>query len=102
MFAHVLLGYGLLQALVLLRLLFWFRAQPFGSSLWAFSFGVAALAAAALGFVERGETGAVAELAPVLFVAANAVIGGIAVGSVGLLIARLVSSRRLRRAASLG
>lgn len=43
--AHALLGYGLLQALVLLRLLPWVARQPFAPSYWAFSFGVTALSA---------------------------------------------------------
>ncbi len=39
--ALMLLGYGLYQALMLLRLLPWIRQQAFGPGYWAFSFGVA-------------------------------------------------------------
>ena len=62
--AHALLGYGLLQALVLLRLMPWVARQPFAPSYWAFSFGATALATDALRMVERGDKGAVALLAP--------------------------------------
>ena len=79
-FAWLLLGYGLYQALLLLRLLPWIREQAFAPGYWAFSFGTAALPALAMRMAERGATGLVAELAPALFVAANVVfvvlIGG--------------------------
>jgi tellurite resistance protein len=72
-FAWLLLGYGLYQALMLLRLLPWIREQAFAPAYWAFSFGTAALPALAMRMAERGATGLVAELAPALFVAANVV-----------------------------
>ncbi len=72
-FAFLLLGYGLYQALLLLRLLPWIREQGFIPGYWAFSFGVAALPALAMRMVERGATGLVAGLAPLLFIAANLV-----------------------------
>ncbi|MBC8104453.1 MAG: dicarboxylate transporter/tellurite-resistance protein TehA [Cytophagales bacterium] len=72
--AHLLLGYGLLQALILLRLLPWITRQPFAPSYWAFSFGVTALATAPLEMIERGDSGVAALLAPFLFVAANLVL----------------------------
>ena len=71
--AWMLLGYGLYQALLLVRLLPWIREQAFAASYWAFSFGVAALPALAMRMVERGATGYLLELALVLFVAANGV-----------------------------
>jgi tellurite resistance protein len=83
---HAMLGYGLLQALILLRLLPWLREQPFAASYWAFSFGGTALAAAPLLMLERGDHGAVAILAPILFVAANVLIALLAIGTVKLLI----------------
>jgi tellurite resistance protein len=83
--ARVLLGYGLLQALLLLRLLPWIMEQGFAASYWAFSFGVTALANAPLVMIIHGETGAVAELAPVLFCAANVVVGSLAIRSLMLL-----------------
>ena len=86
MFAHALLGYGVLQALLLLRKLPWVAEQPFAPSYWAFSFGAAALAIAPLRMIERGDAGAVAILAPVLFVAANGVIAILAVGTLRLML----------------
>ncbi len=72
-----LVGYGLLQALVILRLLSWIRQQPFGPSYWAFTFGAASLATTLLRIIERGGTGPAVFIAPVVFVAANIVVGAI-------------------------
>jgi len=85
MFAWLLLGYGLYQALLLLRLLPWIREQAFVPGYWAFSFGSAALPSLAMRMVERGATGLVAELAPALFVAANVVFALLIAGTVRLL-----------------
>ncbi len=86
LFAQMLLGYGLLQALILIRLQGWLREQPFSASYWAFSFGVTALALSCLRFVERGMSGLFADLAVISFIAANAVVGWIAFHSLRLLI----------------
>lgn len=83
--AQILLGYGLYQALMLLRLLPWIRKQGFAPSYWAFSFGVAALPTLAMRMVERGATGPVEWLAPVLFVLANVIIGFLVVRTLGRL-----------------
>jgi tellurite resistance protein len=85
-FAQILFGYGLLQALILLRLMPWLFQQPFAASYWAFTFGIAALALSGLRLVERGMTGALAELAVLLFIGANIAIGSIALGTVRLLL----------------
>jgi tellurite resistance protein len=85
LFALALLGYGLYQALLLLRLLPWVRKQAFVPGYWAFSFGVAALPTMVLRMLERGATGPVEWAAPVLFVAANVIIGILAVKTLGLL-----------------
>lgn len=71
---HALIGYGLLQALLLLRLLPWIRQQPFTPSYWGFTFGATALAAGPMLLVEQGDAGAIASLAPPLFAAANVVV----------------------------
>ena len=84
-FAWILLGYGLYQALLLLRLLPWLREQGFVPGYWAFSFGTAALPALAMRMAERGATGLVAELAPALFVAANLVFALLIVKTLALL-----------------
>lgn len=83
---HAMLGYSILQALLLLRLLPWIMKQPFSGSYWAFTFGLTALATAPLRMISRGEIGAVADIAPYLFVIANLLVGAIAVGTVWLLI----------------
>jgi len=72
-FARALMGYALLQALLLVRLWRWIAEQPFAPSYWAFSFGAAALAGAVVRMAIAGshvET----VLAPILFIAANFVI----------------------------
>jgi tellurite resistance protein len=86
LFAMILLGYGLYQALLLLRLLPWIREQAFVPGYWAFSFGVAALPTMALRMLERGATGPVEWAAPVLFIAANVIIGILVVKTLGLLV----------------
>ncbi len=83
-FAWILLGYGVYQALLLLRLLPWIREQAFVPGYWAFSFGTAALPALAMRMVERGATGLVADLAPALFVAANLVFALLIVKTLAL------------------
>lgn len=79
--AQVLLGYALLQALILIRLLPWIRAQSFSAGYWAFTFGVSALALGAERMVDRGVIGPANEMAPVLFIVANIVIGVVTLGS---------------------
>ncbi len=83
--AHALIGYALLQALLMLRLLPWILEQPFGASYWAFTFGATALATAPLRMVAHGDTGPMAVLAPYLFVGANIVVGLIALGTLRLI-----------------
>jgi tellurite resistance protein len=86
LFAQILLGYGLYQALLLLRLLPWIREQSFSAGYWSFSFGVAALPTMAMRMVERGSSGPIEWLTPVLFVAANLIIGTLAVKTAMLLL----------------
>jgi tellurite resistance protein len=86
LFAQILFGYGLLQALILLRLLPWLLKQPFTASYWTFTFGVAVLALVSLRFVESGMSGIFADLALLLFIGANIVVGSIALGTLRLLL----------------
>jgi tellurite resistance protein len=86
LFAQMLLGYGLYQALLLLRLLPWIARQPFTASYWAFSFGVAALPTLAMRLLASGAAGPVEWLASALFVAANLLIGLLAVKTLALLV----------------
>jgi tellurite resistance protein len=87
-FALMLLGYGVLQALVLLRLAPLFRTQPFAASYWAFTFGATALALAAIRIAARtpleDDRAALSTLAAILFVAANVLVAVISVRTVVL------------------
>jgi tellurite resistance protein len=82
LFAYMLLGYGLYQALMLARLIPWIRQNAFTPSYWAFSFGAAALPTMAIRMLERGATGPVEWIAPAAFVVANGVIGLMIAGTV--------------------
>jgi tellurite resistance protein len=75
-------GYGLAQLLLMIRLLPWIAKQPFASSYWAFSFGITALSGSALTMTLRGLTGAIADLAPVMFVFTNLVMAVLIVGTI--------------------
>lgn len=84
MLVHAFIGYALLQAVLLGRLLPWI-SKSFGPGLWSFSFGVTALATATIAIAGRGDSNAIGTLAPVAFVFANVVIAGMAVATIGLL-----------------
>jgi tellurite resistance protein len=89
--AHAMLGYGLLQTLLLLRVFGWIAEQPFASSYWGFSFGVTALSTAPLIMLSRGDSGAVATLAPYLFALANGAVAFLFFGTLWLaLMGRLI------------
>ncbi len=84
---HMMFGYGLLQALILIRLVPWIAKQPFAPSYWAFTFGLSALPTLAIRIVERGETaGPVATLAPYLLAICTILIALIAVQTLRLLV----------------
>ena len=84
--ARALLGYALLQALLLGRGLPWIAEAGFAPSFWAFSFGSTALATAPLLMIGRGERGAIALLAPWIFVSANLAIVVLGIGTAMLLV----------------
>ncbi|MDR5738343.1 MULTISPECIES: dicarboxylate transporter/tellurite-resistance protein TehA [unclassified Caballeronia] len=87
LFATMLLGYGLYQALMLARLVPWIRQRDFTPSYWAFSFGAAALPTMAIRMIERGAQGPVEWIAPVAFVAANIIIAMLVAATVRAMIA---------------
>lgn len=91
--ARMMLGYGLLQALLLVRLLPWITdGWRFSPGLWSFSFGLTALAGGALRFSQRGGDPLFDTLAAPLFVLANLVVGGLLLATtVALLKGRLLS-----------
>ena len=86
--ALMFIGYGLLQALVLLRLAPLFRTAPFAASYWAFTFGASALALAAIRLAARtpleDDRAAVTMLAFALFVSANAFVAVVFVRTIVL------------------
>jgi tellurite resistance protein len=85
-FVQGLIGYALLQGLLLLRLSRWIAQQPFTPSYWAFSFGITSLAAACLRTVTLGLTGPIDELALPVFIIANVFIAFLVVRTLLLLI----------------
>jgi tellurite resistance protein len=90
---QALIGYALFQLLLLGRLTSWIRRQPFNASYWAFAFGASALPTAMIQYVDRGGTGAVAELAPIVFTIANILAASIAIATVWqLLTGRLLAA----------
>jgi tellurite resistance protein len=91
--AHGMIGYGVLQALILLRLLPWILREPFTPSYWAFTFGVTALATAPIRLLVLGDDGIIRYLAPVLFVFANVVVLIVTAGSLYCLLGALTDRR---------
>jgi tellurite resistance protein len=83
---QAMLGYALLQAAVLIRLLPWVGEQRLSAGYWAYSFGVTGLAAAAIAVARGGTSGAMSALAPFLFAGANIVVAVLLVGTVWLLL----------------
>lgn len=81
--AHALIGYALLQVLLLVRMARWIAEQPFSAAYWAFTFGATALAGAVVRLGTHG--GAFAILAPWLFGVANMVVGTVAFGTLWLI-----------------
>jgi tellurite resistance protein len=85
--AHALIGYAILQGLILLRMSPWLRAAGATPAWWAFSFGAAALPTAAIKLVAHGDHGLIAMLAPWLFAIGNIVIAALILMTIYLLLA---------------
>jgi tellurite resistance protein len=81
-FAYALIGYALLQALILIRLLPWLLQAGLTPAWWSFSFGGASLPTAAMKLVAHRDAGAIAILAPHLFIVGNIVIAAIAAATI--------------------
>jgi tellurite resistance protein len=79
-----LVGYALLQAMLLVRMWRWIAVQPFAPSYWAITFGVTALPAALIKISMSSTTHAFADIALPLFVVSNLVVAIIAFRTVGL------------------
>jgi tellurite resistance protein len=86
--AQMLFGYGLYQTMLLLRLWRWVRLPNFSAGYWSVSFGATALPTMAMRMVERGDSGPIASVAPVLFVGANLVIAYLTLSSLRLVVRR--------------
>lgn len=86
MVAYALVGYGLLQLLLLARLLPWILQQPLSPAYWSFSFGLTALATALLRMTLRGDTGPAATLAPFVFAGVTAIIALLVLWTLWLLL----------------
>ncbi|MES1265187.1 MAG: dicarboxylate transporter/tellurite-resistance protein TehA, partial [Variovorax sp.] len=84
--AHMLFGYGLYQAALLLRLVPWIRQPSFSAAYWSFSFGATALPTMAMRMVERGDGAPMTRAAPALFIAANLFIAYLVVYTLRLLV----------------
>jgi tellurite resistance protein len=81
----MLLGYGLFQLLLGLRLWLWLGEQPFAPSYWAYTFGIAATTVSTLKLALAGVHAA-QFLAPIIFPGANLFIGTLAVRTLVLLL----------------
>lgn len=82
---HAMLGYAVLQAVILARMGLWI-SRRFVPSLWAFSFGATALASATIVLAARGDNGAIHALAPIAFATANILVLALAIGTLALLL----------------
>ncbi len=85
MFVHALIGYGVLQLLILLRLSPWIREAGAVPGLWAFSFGATAIATAPLRLIAAGDQGAIPVLGTILFLFANLFLIGLTLMTLRLL-----------------
>jgi tellurite resistance protein len=86
MVVGALIGYGLLQLLLLLRLLPWILEQPVSAAYWGFSFGLTALASSLLRMVLRGDSGPAATMAPIVFAAVNLIMMALILRTLWLLL----------------
>jgi tellurite resistance protein len=78
---HMMIGYALLQALIILRMSRWIGEQPFNATYWAFTFGATALAGSVMKLSVEGNGAAYVTLSHILFFAANFLVLGIAIGT---------------------
>lgn len=84
--AKGLLGYGLIQALILVRLLPWIVQQSFSPGYWAFTFGLTALSYDTMRFAERSASTLFKGLAEGIFVIVNILLAIIVIGTLKLLV----------------
>lgn len=95
--AAAMLGYALLQALVLLRLLPWIAHQTFVTGYWGFAFGATALGTVTIRLAENAGDQAFNLLAGLTFGAANLVVAALIIGTARLALqGRLLESLATR------
>ncbi|VVN43630.1 dicarboxylate transporter/tellurite-resistance protein TehA [Pseudomonas fluorescens] len=92
LFLYSLMGYGIVQLLILARLGSWLAESGFKASLWAFSFGITSLALASLQAGLLSAHSWFTSAAPLFFVLANLFIG-----CLSILTLRLFVTKRLFR-----
>lgn len=83
----MLLGYGLFQMLIGLRLGTWLREQPFGFAWWAFSFGVVSATVSCVKLAAH-KVPAAENMALPIFIGANIFIAYLVVRSIALTLTR--------------
>jgi len=84
--AYILLGYGLLQFMLLARLIHWIFAAGVNASAWSFTFGLTALATAMVKMVGRGDVGPISVLAPAVFSLVSAACAALILRTIWLLL----------------
>jgi tellurite resistance protein len=72
--AYALLGYAMLQCLLMIRILPWVAKQPFNAAYWAFSFGATAFASDLIHMSERGGSAFVQNATMPVFIVVNTLI----------------------------
>lgn len=83
--AYALIGYGLLQLLLLARLSRWIFAAGMTATAWSFSFGLTALATACVKLAGRDASGPIAMLAPLALGIATTALVALVLRTVWLL-----------------
>ncbi|WSH61126.1 hypothetical protein U8P68_27955 (plasmid) [Rhizobium ruizarguesonis] len=86
--SHALFGYGLLQFLVLVRLVPWIRRQRLDLSYWGITFGLTALTSASMKMAARTDGPLLGMMAPCLLIISSVIVLAISVGSVRWLVKR--------------
>ncbi|MGO7091847.1 dicarboxylate transporter/tellurite-resistance protein TehA [Rhizobium leguminosarum] len=86
--SHALFGYGLLQLLILVRLIPWIRRKSLDLSYWGITFGLTALTSASMKMAARTDGPVLGFMAPVLLFVSSAVVLAIAIGSIRWLVKR--------------
>jgi len=81
-----MIGYGIFQILLLVRLSRWIFAAGFAASAWSFSFGLTALSTALVKLADRGAMDPITALAPVVFVLVSAVLAALVLRTLWLVI----------------